>query len=223
MLALARIQAWSILRSLGTWVVLMTALVVAWAGVSLDVFAFDHSAARISAQLVGTLEIAAVVIAIRHSALGVTSGSDGGFRSAIVQRIGPVPFELGSAIGAGLGAAAGCVPVLAIIIVLYNLYPEASGAAALLVLLGLATEAAVAAGWTALGAALVGRAAAPAIGFGTFVMARFALPLPLRALLPAPLELSPGALLSRSACATLATIGVALIAASVRREDESAA
>ena len=193
----------------------LAATLFAWAGIALDLFGFDGSETRSIGETIGTLEIAAVLLAIRARVLGIASSESEGFRAALEHRSGAQSLELGCAIGSGVGAFAACLPASMIIFAIYNLFPYIDLKTGVLLGLGIVAEASLAAAWTGLASKLAGRVPAIAIAVGAFVLARLNVPGPLRAILPAPLPLSTAGLLVHTICALMATLGLALTAAAL--------
>jgi hypothetical protein len=156
-------------------------------------------------------------LAVRARLTGITATDEDGFPASILHRVGRMTIEAGAAAGAGVGASLACLPGLAIVLVLYNVYAHLEPAMIILTPLALAAEAMLAAAWAGVAFKLAGRVPAIAVPVGAFVLARVALPAPVRALLPAPLSTNVRDALVHASVALLAALGLALMASSLAR------
>lgn len=215
MVSLALSYARTVLRRPGTWIVLAVAGLLAMAGISLDLFAFDGGPARSMGVVVGTMEIAGALVAAGARMSGIASGESEGFRATLQQTMGPGALEVGAVFGAGIGAAIPCWAGMVILCVFYNLLTSDGVGLVRLVLLGggLAMEATITAAWAGLGARFAGRVFAAAAATGAFVGARLGLPAAIGALLPSPLGGADAALLAGIGVGALAATGIALVTA----------
>ena len=217
MTALALVCARTLLKRGLTWAVVATAVVVAMAGVSLDLFGFDGAPSRSVGVVVGTFEIAGVLLAVGARLSGIASTRAGGFRAALVQTMGSTRAELGVTSGAGIGAASAAGAGMLLVCVVYKCMSSEGLTYGSLVLTSAAllVEAAVAAAWAGLGARVGGPVAGAAVGLGAFVVARSGVALPIRACLPAPVPTGTADLFVAIGTGTLAVLGLVLVASAL--------
>jgi len=202
-------------RSPATWIGVVLAAFVAWIGASLDLFAFEGPGASAAATILGTLEIAVVLLAIRTRLAGLDAGNTQGLRPELEQRVGAFTLDAGASLGSGAAAGTCCAAAWITLIVLYNVYPHMDVGAPALVVLALAAEGSVAAAWAGFARRRGGGVVGLTVAMAGFALARTPIPEGVRAVLPAPLALSCSMLATRTACAVLATLGLCALSALV--------
>lgn len=203
------------LRSPSTWVGVVLATFVAWVGAAFDLFAFEGPGAGAAAAILGTLEIAVVLLAIRMRLASLDASDTQGVRAELEQRVGAFTLDLGASLGSGAAASACCAAAWLLFFVLYNFYSRVDAGVPALVVLALAAEGSVAAAWAGLARRRGGGVVGLAVALAGFALARTPIPECLRAVLPAPLALSCSMLTTRAACAVLATVGLCALSALV--------